>query len=113
MRLESRGEKPTDVDALQMAMLKEFVQSDECARAKVRLMEIKMRSSMDEHVSKFKRLVEITEVPENEEYIFFFMSLPGKYIQKMSEKYPSGMPPSDGGMTTVCEDARNWALSMK
>lgn len=31
----------------------------------------------------------------------------------MSEKYPSGMPPSDGGMTAVYEDARNWALSMK
>lgn len=79
MRLESRGEKPTDVNALQVAMLKEFVPPDERARAKFRLMEKKMTSSMDEHVTKFKKLVEITEVPENEEYIFFFMRLSGKY----------------------------------
>ena len=32
--------------------------------------------SIDEHVSNFKKLVEIAEVPDNDKYIFF-MSLPG------------------------------------
>lgn len=41
------------------------------------------------------------------------MTLPGRYQHKMSEKHPSGMPSSDGGMTAVYEDSRNLALSLK
>ena len=113
MNLEDRNEKPDSIEALQRAMIMEFVPPDEQARAKVSLMEIKMKGSMDTHVSKFKKLIEITAVPENEEYIFFFMSLPRKFKQKFSEKYPSGVPPQQGGRRKVYENARTWALALK
>lgn len=113
MNLEERGEKPASIEALQRSMIKEFVPPHEQARAKVRLMEIKMKGSMDSHVSKFKKLIEITAVLENEEYIFFFMSLPGNFKQNFSEKYPAGVPPQKGCMRAVYDDARNWALALK
>lgn len=113
IRLETRGKKARHVNDLQKLLIKEFVPPDDRARAKVSLIEIQMRSSKGKHFSKFNKLVEITDAPENEEYIFIFMSLPGKYKPKVSEKYPSGMLTGDKGMTAVYEDAQNWALSMR
>lgn len=113
MRLKTDHEKPTTIAELEACMLKEFVPPDEQSRAKVQLMELKMKGSMDKHVQKFESLIEVANVPTNEEYLLFFMSIPAKFKEKLSEKYPSGDPPTEGGMSTVYTDLRNWAISMK
>ena len=46
--------------------MKEFVPLDEKARAKLELMELKMKGSMDSHVAIFKKLAEITSIPLKE-----------------------------------------------
>ncbi len=110
MRCERAGTKPTTVAELQAAMIKEFVPADEKARAKMDLMNIEMKASMDAHIAKFQELVEICSTPLSEAYLFFFMSLQPNYKQEFTKKYPTGEPES---MQEVYEHARTLELSMK
>ena len=41
------------------------------------------------------------------------MSIPAKFKEKLSEKYPSGDPQAEGEMSTVYKYVRNWAIYMK
>lgn len=91
-RLEARDQKPSTFDELQAAMLKEFVPSNEKARAQLKLMTFKMRGTIDKHIEEFVDLIEICDTPTREAYAFFFMSVPQYLKGKLSEEFPESDP---------------------
>ncbi len=82
MRLEQNDAKPTTIDDLQTMMISEFVPHDERARAKARLMNMELKTSIETHIEKFQDLIEICATPISEAYIYFFMSLPAVYKEE-------------------------------
>lgn len=109
-RLEARDEKPTTLDALQTAMLREFVPSNEKAKAQLKLMTFKMKSSIDKHIDDFTDLVEICETPTREAYSFFFMSVPQYLKGKLAEEFPESDPSQ---MRDVYKCARKHEIAEK
>ncbi len=85
MRLEQSSTKPTTLADLQAAMISEFVPADEKARAKVRLMNLRISKSLEAHLSIFQDLVEICGTPLSEAYLFSYMSLPGNFKQEFTK----------------------------
>lgn len=57
--LDKDTKKPTTVLKLDEAVIRELVLSDEKARAKIELMDMKMSGSMYLHVRKSKKLIKI------------------------------------------------------
>lgn len=88
MRLEQNDAKPTTIDDLQTMMISEFVPHDERARAKVRLMNMELKTSIETHIEKFQDLIEICATPISEAYIYFFMSLPAVYKEEFTKRFP-------------------------
>lgn len=118
MRLETNGTKPTTLEDLKKAMIKEFVPANEKAKARVRLMDIKSHQSSDleEHIAKFEDLVSLCDTPVNEAYIYFLNSLPQVYKAKFTEKFPTSQPVDVTGqpsILTAYECARTLDLSYK
>lgn len=111
-RLEARDQKPSTFDELQAAMLKEFVPSNEKARAQLKLMTFKMRGTIDKHIEEFVDLIEICDTPTREAYAFFFMSVPQYLKGKLSEEFPES-DPADISDVYKCarkhEIAEKWA----
>lgn len=57
-------------------MFKEFIPTNGKNKANVKLMNLKMKSSVEDHISYFQDLVSISQTPNSEFYRYFFMSLP-------------------------------------
>lgn len=108
MQMESAGTKATSIDALQGAMIHEFVPPDEKARAKIKLMSFKILSAMDTHMSRFQDLVEIRNTPFSEAYLFSFSSLPVIYKQHFTKLCPTGELKA---ILDVYENARTFDMS--
>lgn len=118
MRLEREGNKPTSLDALKKAMIEEFVPANEKAKARVRLMDIKVSQSddLEDHIAKFEDLITLCDTPVNEAYVYFFNSLPSTYKAKFAEKFPTSQPISSIGEPSIhvaYEYARTLDLSYK
>lgn len=91
-RLESCSNKPTNIEELQVAMMKEFVPTNEKARARIQLMKLQTQFSMDSHISKFIDLVELCDTPAKEAYTFFFMSVTDSFKSELAKKFPLSDP---------------------
>jgi len=109
-RLEDKDEKPSNLKELQEAMLKEFVPSNEKARAQLKLMTFKMRGTIDKHIEEFMELIETCSTPTREAYEFFFMSVSQYLKGKLSEEFPES-DPSD--MRDVYRCARKHEIAEK
>lgn len=92
MRLEESDAKPTTLDQLQTMMVKEFVPSDERSRARMKLLTLQMKKNAESHISHFQDLVQMCNMPLSETYLFFFMSLTGKFKEEFTKKFPTGEP---------------------
>lgn len=96
-KLEASGKKPGKMSELRAAMLRQFVPTDEQARARNRLMDLQMkpRTTLESHINTFEDLMEICETPLNESYGYFFRSLPGYFKEELHKKFPAGVPPQE------------------
>ena len=104
MSMEKADTKPTTLDELQNMLIKEFVPSDERSRARMSLLTLQMRQKATEaHIACFQELVEMCSMPLSETYLFFFMSLSGKFKEEFTKKFPTGEPED---MQTVYDFAR-------
>lgn len=90
--LEANDKKPSTIEELRTIMFKEFVPANEKNIAKIRLMNLKMKSSVEEHISYFQDLVNISQTPQSELYHYFFMSLPSSYKELFTRQFPSQEP---------------------
>ncbi len=65
MRLESTALKPVTFADFESAMLTEFVPSDERARAKTRLLRLKINGNtrIEQHITLFQSLLDVANVP--------------------------------------------------
>lgn len=111
-RLENTASRPTTIDELKEAMIKEFVPSNEKAKAQLKLLTFKMRNNLEKHIEDFTDLIETCDTPTSEAYSFFFMSLPQYLEGKLSEAFPES-DPDDIREVFKCarkfEMAENWA----
>lgn len=109
-RIEANGDFPETLEELKNEMMKEFVPSNEKAKAQLKLLTFKMRSSLDNHIEDFRELVEICNTPIREAYAFFFMSLPQYLKGKMAEEFPESDPCN---MYEVFKCARKYEIAEK
>lgn len=110
MRLEDSNEKPSSMSELQDAMIKEFIPPDEKARAKKKLMTLKLLKTVEQYILSFRDLVDICGTPLSESYLFFFTGLPDEYKQEFTKKYPTAEPPD---MLEVYEHARTLEMAQQ
>ena len=94
MDLEEEGKKPESLDELEKMMLAEFVPSDERARARMKLMSLQQKKSIESHITTFQELVAVCKMPISETYLFFFLSLNGKFKEECTKQFPTGEPKS-------------------
>lgn len=66
--LENDDTKPTTLEALESAMFKDFVPANEKNKAKVKLMNLKLKTSVKEHIFFSQELVNISETPRSDLY---------------------------------------------
>ena len=92
MRMEKANTKPGTLDELQDMLIKEFVPSDERSRARMKLLTLQMKRSTEAHITLFQELVEMCSMPLSEMYLFFFMSLTGKFNEEFTKNFPTGEP---------------------
>lgn len=91
-RLEEQDGKPTTLEEFRKAIFKEFVPANEQNKAKLQLMNLKMKMTLEEHISYFQDLVLMSQTPASEMYHYFFMSLPNSYKEQFTKKFPSQTP---------------------
>ena len=103
MRLEQTKTKPATLEQLESLMIKEFVPSDERARARMKLITLHMKTSVDAHLTQFQELLHCVNMPLSEVYLFLFLSLPPAFKEELTKKFPTGEPK---GMTEVYEFIR-------
>ena len=89
--LEHANKKPKTVSDLQVALIREFVPPDEQARAKAKLMKLKLLKTVDGYINQLRELVDICQTPLSEAYLFFFSGLPDDFKEEFTKKYPTGM----------------------
>ena len=92
MKLEKDKKKPSTLNEMETMMLKEFVPSDERARARMKLMTFKQSKDMETHITRFQELVEVCSMGVTETYLFFFLSLKGKFKEECTKEFPTGEP---------------------
>ncbi|CAN8069703.1 unnamed protein product [Agarophyton chilense] len=110
-KIENEDNKSQTIDKFRDAMKREFVPPDETAKAKIELIDIKMKGYMDERVKRFKKPIKMTGTSLKEEYVYFFMIVPSAYKEEFHKKLPRGKPRADTVMSVVFKFARDVATS--
>ena len=72
-KLEKVNRKTSSLTELEALTLKEFVSSDERARARMKLMTFKQTKDVDSHIMRFQELVEVCNMGVTEMYLFFIL----------------------------------------
>ncbi len=74
----------------------------------IKLTNIKMKQSVDQHIEDFQELAEICGTPDREAYTLFLLSLPKEFKQDFSKEFRLGSP---AGMKDAYEFARTCEIS--
>lgn len=109
-RIENKGERPYKIEGLKDAMMKEFVLSNEKAKAQLKILSFKMGSNLDKHIENYIDLIETYDTPTRGAYSFVFMSVRQQFKGKISEEFPES-DPEDRREVLKC--ARKYVLAEK
>lgn len=92
-RFEERSDKPQPLQQLQNAMMRQFVPSNEEAKAQPNLLPFTLRVTLDKHVNDFIEPMEICETPKREARAFLFMSASQYLKGELTKGVPRIRPP--------------------
>lgn len=90
--LEHDTTKPTTLEGLRSAVFKDFVSANEKNKVKVKLMNLKMKRIVEEHIFFFHELVNISQTPRSELYHQCFMRLSNSYKEHFTKEFPDQQP---------------------
>lgn len=90
-REEAQGTEFSNLDALEKALIEEYVPDNEDAQARSKLMRLQFKSNLlERHISQFRDLIELCGPHPGDAYNYFFMSLPDEYKAELAQRFPKG-----------------------